>query len=1078
MSDRLRRLLAGPGRGDEPVTSVSPAASTGGADTEERVKELARGLFARHGLDEDALPADDDFAEAVSLLAAPGVPFDVVAAIARDPWGIPLRAIGLAASAERRDAPPDWVEWALGRLHRAHTMELAFLLYAVEANAAEPVVARVLARADYDWCYDPNLGRLTEFVRRRLASGEAVEPDQFDDVDRSNVEQLADAVVALTGAVPPEVVAAYERWRDTRVDVAFLREFAAVWELPPAGDRPALVGDRGLIVSALVDALAASPRRSALLVGEHGVGKTTLLREALRELDTSGWVVFEASAAAVLAGQAYVGQLEGRVQHIVTQARGRPVLWVLPSFGETLHAGQHSRSPQGLLDALLPHVEAGELTIVGELDPAALERLLKERPRVASAFTAIRVEAPGETNTLAVARAWADDAGLELAAPVLTEAYELADHYLAGIAMPGALLRLLRAARGRLADDGASSPVALDSQTIVDTLSDATGLPLRMLDPRSALDLGEVRAFLEGRVLGQPEAVECLVERIALIKAGLNDPTRPLGVFLFVGPTGTGKTELAKSLAHYVFGSPERLVRLDMSEFQTPESLERLLADRASEPQAALLIAAVRREPFSVVLLDEFEKAHPNLWDVFLALFDDGRLTDRSGRTTDFRHCIVILTSNVGSALAAGPAPGFAREPTTFQPAAVERAVTQAFRPELLNRLDRVVVFRPLEREQMRTLLEHELQAVLERRGLRSRGWAVEWDEAALDVLLEQGFSRELGARPLKRAVERLVLAPLARAIVGRTVPEGDQFLFITTRRGAIEVTFIDPDAGEAEEPPTQRDTASELSVEQLVADPRGDRGAVTLLGSELDRLEQTGWRLRKEELLAWTRDEGFWDGDARHDVLATIEALDRLDALTRTAAGLLARLQTGRGRPPADLVGLLAERVYLLDRALVDLDAGRTGDAFAWVRPSPTGDAEASAEFAAELGAMLEAWAERRGMRWQALPGGVLAISGLGAHAILASESGLHVLEEPGEHERSFDRVSTRITIVPWAPGAPSDEDGLTAAARVALAEGVDPPQIVRRYRREPSPLVRDTARGRTGRLDRVLGGEFDVVP
>ena len=149
------------------------------------------------------------------------------------------------------------------------------------------------------------------------------------------------------------------------------------------------------------------------------------------------------------------------------------------------------------------------------------------------------------------------------------------------------------------------------------TLSETSGLPLHLLDPNTRLDLGSVHAFFADRILGQPEAVACLVERIALIKARLTDPNRPLGVFLFVGPTGTGKTEIAKALAEFLFGSPRRLVRLDMTEFQTWESVDRLLSDTVLSGYGSSLLSSVRKEPFSVVLLDEFEKAHPNAWDLF-----------------------------------------------------------------------------------------------------------------------------------------------------------------------------------------------------------------------------------------------------------------------------------------------------------------------------------------------------------------------------------------------------------------------------------------------------------------------------
>ena len=234
------------------------------------------------------------------------------------------------------------------------------------------------------------------------------------------------------------------------------------------------------------------------------------------------------------------------------------------------------------------------------------------------------------------------------------------------------------------------------------------------------------------------------VDRIALVKAGLTDPTRPLGVFLFVGPTGTGKTEIAKAFSEFVFGSADRLVRLDMSEYQTPESLDRLLGDAAVEQQAAPLIAQVRKQPFSVLLLDEFEKAHPQIWDIFLQVFDDGRLTDRSGRTVDLRHCVIILTSNLGSAIPTGPGIGFVGRPGRSMPPA-SQVVEQSFRPEFLNRLDRVVVFHP----------SAERDARPAREGADRRAAAARLPHAALGGRVGRGGDRLSDREGVQRRARR-----------------------------------------------------------------------------------------------------------------------------------------------------------------------------------------------------------------------------------------------------------------------------------------------------------------------------------
>jgi ATP-dependent Clp protease ATP-binding subunit ClpC len=510
-----------------------------------------------------------------------------------------------------------------------------------------------------------------------------------------------------------------------------------------------------------------------------------------------------------------------------------------------------------------------------------------------------------------------------------------------------------------------------------------------------------------------------------------------------------------------------------MSEFQTPESLERLLAETTpDEAPSAGFVSAIRRQPFSIVLLDEFEKAHENVWDIFLQVFDDGRLTTQHGRTVDFRHTVIILTSNIGSSLRTGHRLGFARDEDNFATGSVERAVQQTFRPEFLNRLDRVVVFRPLERDIMRSLLQKELAALLDRRGFRMHPWAVEWDEAAIDLLIEKGFSADLGARPLKRAIERYLLAPLALTIVERNFPEGEQFLLIGAENGSrIRVRFVDPDA-DLLVAPRAKEAGDELTLQALALDPHSSGDGMAYLVGELDRISSIvqRWESTKDELIAATHEPAFWESDERHELLARVEYLDRLIAATRTAKRLGERLQPARrgGRTSArDLVQLLASRLHVLNRACAELDQGEPKDAvlsLAAVDSSATAD-----EFTRQLVGMYTGWADHRGMRLQAMTeqsGLRYSVNGLAAYALLSDESGLHVLETPAG-ESDFDRIAVRVTVkaVP-----------LYYSALPATVEPITSGEIVRRYRLQPSPLVRDQRGWRTGRAERVLAGDFDL--
>ncbi|HSH21142.1 MAG TPA: PCRF domain-containing protein [Candidatus Caenarcaniphilales bacterium] len=398
-----------------------------------------------------------------------------------------------------------------------------------------------------------------------------------------------------------------------------------------------------------------------------------------------------------------------------------------------------------------------------------------------------------------------------------------------------------------------------------------------------------------------------------------------------------------------------------------------------------------------------------------------------------------------------------------------------------------------MTRDVMRLLVRKELGDVARRRGLRMRPWAIEWDDSAVEALLQTGFDPQFGARPLKRAIEERVLVPLARAIVQRDLPQGDQFLLVRAPdRSRIEVQFIDPDVPGAEAAVDKPGQPDRRDVRAIAAEPTGSAAEAAVLHESFEhlaeRIRSEAWQQRKRELLEQVSSgDDFWNSSERFSVLAAIEYIDRLEAGFATAESLLRRLDSSFSRSDVGsvrLAGLLAQRLYLVERALSGLDADDPLDAFIEVRPGSADDRAIS--FATRLIDMYRTWADRRGMHVESVdapsspePGSAtFAVSGFAAYSILRDEAGLHVWEWPSG-QRSFSRLSVRVSVAP-RPVEPAEQrpGGLTAQVADAFAAIDTPAAVVRRYRNEPSPLVRDSVRGwRTGRLDRVLAGDFDLL-
>jgi ATP-dependent Clp protease ATP-binding subunit ClpB len=317
-----------------------------------------------------------------------------------------------------------------------------------------------------------------------------------------------------------------------------------------------------------------------------------------------------------------------------------------------------------------------------------------------------------------------------------------------------------------------------------------TGVPVTRLLEGEMQKLLHIEERLHERVVGQDDAINAVAGAIRRARAGLSDPNRPIGSFMFLGPTGVGKTELARALAEYLFDDEHAMVRLDMTEYMERHTVARLIGappGYVGYEEGGQLTEAVRRRPYSVILFDEIEKAHSDVFNILLQVLDDGRLTDGQGRTVDFRNAVVIMTSNAGSQ--------FIAEAVELDEAVRIRvldALRDIFRPEFLNRVDDVVLFARLDREQLRRIVSIQLRALRNRLG--DRGLSLEVDEAALDLLAGEGYDPVYGARPLKRVLQRRLQDPIAMAILEGRFREGE-VVRVTVRDGEVAIAVAQASA-------------------------------------------------------------------------------------------------------------------------------------------------------------------------------------------------------------------------------------------------------------------------------------------
>jgi ATP-dependent Clp protease ATP-binding subunit ClpC len=541
----------------------------------------------------------------------------------------------------------------------------------------------------------------------------------------------------------------------------------------------------------VVQILARRKKNNPVLVGEAGVGKSAIV-EGLALRIVAGDVphtiadkrIFALDIASLIAGTKYRGEFEERLEQVLDElrSRGDTILFI-----DEIHTIVGAGATQGSLDTaniLKPALARGEIQTIGATTPDEYRENIERDAALERRFQRVMVEPTTEGETLDILRniapIYEQHHSVRYTEEALQACVELSGRYISDRHFPDKAIDLLDevGATAHLNNEGAF--IEVGKADVAKCLTAATGIPAEQLTTSTALHLQGLEQHLTSHIIGQEEALRRISRHICRAHSGLHDERRPLGVFLVAGPTGVGKTLMAKELANHLFGSRNAFIRLDMSEFSEAHNVARLIGSPpgyVGYGEGGQLTEAVRRKPYSVVLLDEIEKAHPSLFNTLLQLFDEGRLTDGTGRTVDFRNTIIIMTSNIGSKEAAerGNSIGFGTPSQRLHSTAeaeYRRSAERAFAPEFLNRIDEVILFAPLTERNAEQIVRLEIDAL--RKRLERLGYRLRLTPTAQRELAQKGFSARYGARAIRRTIVCEVEEPIATMIVSGKLSVGD----------------------------------------------------------------------------------------------------------------------------------------------------------------------------------------------------------------------------------------------------------------------------------------------------------------
>ena len=583
---------------------------------------------------------------------------------------------------------------------------------------------------------------------------------------------------------PPVQPKATVKHSETRILDQYSRDLTL---LAASGSFDPVIG-RDEEIRRSVQILSRRSKNNPVLIGEPGVGKTAVAEGIAAYIAGSdapdsmaGKRLVALDLPALLAGTKYRGDFEERVKAVLKDVKkaGDVILFI-----DEMHTMIGAGSAEGAIDAaniLKPALGRGEVQIIGATTPEEYRRHIEKDAALERRFQPVKIAEPSRSDSLkmlgAVRQSLEKHHGVKISDAALTAAVDLSARYINDRFLPDKAIDLADEAAAHIRVSGGGLVTAEDIAGIV---SMWTGIPVANLSADETKRLCNMESILHRRVIGQNEAVTAVSRAIRRGRVGLSDPDRPIGSFLFLGPTGVGKTELCRALAEAVFGESDAMIRLDMSEYMEKHAVSKLIGPPpgyVGYEDGGQLTERVRRKPWSVVLFDEIEKAHEDVWGILLQIMDDGRLTDSAGRVVSFRNTIIVMTSNVGAKSISEGRPRMGFTPDGGDEAQLMRArineeLRRTFKPEFLNRIDETIVFRRLSRAEIRSIAERMLLTVAER--FKALGMTLSVPDQVVDFLAERGYDEKYGARPLRRAIRSMIEDKAAELMLTDSLGRGD----------------------------------------------------------------------------------------------------------------------------------------------------------------------------------------------------------------------------------------------------------------------------------------------------------------